>query len=119
VERSGFEKAIRYLDKCKLANRGLSQTDVQLIDAKVKGLQGMLKNPDQRTAGQEGKREARKAAPGGGTLLDKVSADEAAREGAQPPVESEGAQPPVESAGPGGQAPGNGQAPEGGSPKPQ
>ena len=110
VERSGFDKAIRYLEKCKGANRGLSQTDVQLIDAKVKGLQGMLKNPEQQTAGQEGKREAPKAAPGGGSLLDKVSADEAAKEAAQQPAEGTN---------PGGQAPANGQPPPGGSAAPQ
>jgi tetratricopeptide (TPR) repeat protein len=104
AERSGFERAIGYLEKCKAAHRALSQTDVQLIDAKVKGLQSMLKNPEQRTAGQEGKREAPKAAPGGTSLLDKVSADEAANEAAQQPAG--GTNP-----GAGGQAPANGTPP--------
>jgi hypothetical protein len=70
----------------------------------------MLKNPEQQTAGQEGKREAPKAAPGGGSLLDKVSADEAANEAAQQPAEGTN---------PGGQAPANGQPPPGGSAAPQ
>jgi tetratricopeptide (TPR) repeat protein len=104
AERSGFDRAIGYLEKCKAAHRALSQTDVQLIDAKVKGLQSMLKNPEQRTGGQEGKREAPKATPGGTSLLDKVSSDEAAHEAAQQPAG--GTNP-----GAGGQAPANGPPP--------
>lgn len=103
VEKTGFERAIRYLQKCKTANRTLTQTDIQLIDAKVTGLQNMMSNPG-RLAPQEAKRDAPRATGSGTSLVDKVSADEAAREAAQPAPEgapvSPGGQTPSGSPGP-------------------
>ncbi|RKH16047.1 tetratricopeptide repeat protein [Corallococcus sp. CA047B] len=44
ADRSGFEKAIAFLDRCKELGATSAQ-DKQLITAKVQGLQTMLKNP--------------------------------------------------------------------------
>jgi len=112
ADKSTFEKAIGFLEKCKAANRALSQADVELIDTKVKGLQQLLKSPVQQPAPHEGKREAPKATPAGRTLLDKVSAEEAAREAAQP--RSEASDPSNT-----GQPAAAGQPPSGGNPAPQ
>jgi Tfp pilus assembly protein PilF len=109
VERSSFEKAIGFLEKCKSSSHGLSQADAELIDAKVKGLKQLLSSP-QQTATQEVKREAPKTTAAGRTLIDKVSAQEAAQEeqpsGRDNPSATE-------------QAPASGQPSSDGTPAPQ
>jgi Tfp pilus assembly protein PilF len=112
ADPSTFEKAIGFFEKCKAGSRTLSQADVDLIDAKVKGLQQLLKSPPQQAASQEGKREAPKTTEAGRTLVDKVSAEEAAQEAAQPA--SSGDTPSGN-----GQAPGAGASSSGGTPQSQ
>jgi tetratricopeptide (TPR) repeat protein len=111
VDKSSSQKAIDFLEKCKATNHALSRTDLELIDAKVKGLQSSLKSPAQPPVPQEAKREAPKTTPGGQTLVDKVSADEAAQEAEQQPASTTD---PSST----GQAPGPRQQPAGGTPRP-
>lgn len=69
-DRSGFEKAIAFLDRCKELPVSTDQ-DKQLITAKVNGLQNMLKNPPPApapaaaTADAEGEPKKDAAATGG------------------------------------------------------
>lgn len=113
VDKAGWEKAIGFLEKCKTFSR-TTDTDKQLIDAKVKGLTAMLKSGQaQQAAPEPEKREAPKAAPGGPSVLDKAVEAAAQDEAAVP---AEGAETPAEGTpAPEGQAP-EGQAPQGAPP---
>ena len=83
ADRTGYEKALGYLEKCKdFPTTG--QTDKQLAEAKIRGLQAALKS--NTAAAQEEtpvRREAPKPGTGGTSILDKVSAEEEAREAAE------------------------------------
>lgn len=82
AEKSGWDKAIGYLEKCA-ALTTTTPADKQLIDAKVKGLVAMQKSGAQ-TAPAAAQKEKPKAAAGGAALLDKVSDEAAKEEGAGP-----------------------------------
>jgi tetratricopeptide (TPR) repeat protein len=97
ADRSGWEKAIAFLDRCK----GLGSTteqDKQLITAKVNGLQNMLKAPPPAPAAAEGEGEKKnEATGGGGSMLQQLP-----QEQGEPPAE--------------GAAPAGGEAPAGDAP---
>jgi tetratricopeptide (TPR) repeat protein len=79
VDRTGWDKALSFLERCK-ALRATSDTDRQLIEAKLQGLQAMKKSGAPAPAS-----EPKKEAPhGDGSLLDKVSEDAARQEGTPP-----------------------------------
>ncbi|MBX7113439.1 MAG: tetratricopeptide repeat protein [Myxococcaceae bacterium] len=82
AEKSGWEKAISYLEKCAALST-TTASDKQLIDAKVKGLVAMQKSGAQAPPAQAAAKEKPKAEAGGAALLDKVS-DEAAKEETAP-----------------------------------
>lgn len=109
VDKAGWEKAVSFLEKCKSWS-GNTPTDIQLIDAKLKGLASMIKAGQAQPAPGQ-KREAPKVGAKGTSLLDKVSADAAAQEAANP--QPEGAAP----AAPGAPAEG-GQKEQGSAPAP-
>lgn len=83
VEKSGWQKAVDYFEKC-LTLATLSDQDKQMIDAKVKGLKMMIAQgqPQPPAATQADKPRAAPTGGQGPSLLDKVSADEAAQEAA-------------------------------------
>ena len=96
VDRSGFEKAIAFLDRCKELG-ATSSNDKQLITAKVQGLQNMLKNPPApapapaATAEAEGEPKKEGAAATGGagsSVMNQLPQDTAAPE--QAPTEATG-----------------------------
>lgn len=106
VDKSGWEKAIQYLEKCRPLSVN-TPTDVQLIDAKLKGLQAMIKSGQPQEAAPEPKREqARPASPGGTSVLDQAVKAAEQQEAAESSDGQEGAVPAE-----GGQTP----APEGGT----
>ncbi|WP_246357297.1 tetratricopeptide repeat protein [Pyxidicoccus fallax] len=86
ADRSGWEKAIAFLDRCK----GLGSTteqDKQMITAKVNGLQNMLKAPPPAPATAEGEGETKnEATGGGGSMLNQLPQEqgEAPAEGEAP-----------------------------------
>lgn len=82
ADRAGWQKALGYLERCK-ALQATSPQDRQTIDAKVQGIQAMLKSGQQQPAAEH-KKEAVQGKDG--SLLDKVS-DEAAREEGTPAEE--------------------------------
>ncbi|AGC45852.1 hypothetical protein MYSTI_04560 [Myxococcus stipitatus DSM 14675] len=107
-ERSGWERAIAFLDRCK-GMQSTSEQDRQLITAKVQGLQNMLKTPpanaaaavaspegDPKKDGAEDKQDA--ATGGAGSLLNQLPQDANAPENA-PENTSEGAPEPLEDQG--------------------
>ncbi|MFP2934460.1 tetratricopeptide repeat protein, partial [Pyxidicoccus sp. 3LG] len=82
-DRSGWEKAIAFLDRCKSLESTTDQ-DKQLITAKVQGLTNMLKAPPPEPATAEGEGEKKQEATGGGgNMLQQLPQDESA-----PPAES-------------------------------
>ncbi|MCP3144465.1 tetratricopeptide repeat protein [Pyxidicoccus xibeiensis] len=112
-DRSGWEKAIAFLDRCKSLQTTTDQ-DKQLITAKVQGLTNMLKAPPPAPATAEGEGEKKQEATGGGgNLLQQLPQDESA-----PPAEGtapvEGEASPEGAAAPSGDAaaPVEGAAPE-------
>lgn len=108
ADRSGFEKAIAFLDRCKELS-ATSEQDKQLITAKVQGLRNMLKNPPAApaaTAGAEGEPKKDAAATGGAgsSVMNQLPQDtsapeQAPAEGAEAPAphpsSSEQAAPPA------------------------
>jgi tetratricopeptide (TPR) repeat protein len=85
VEKSGFDKAISYLEKC----RGVASTspqDQQLIDAKLKTIAAMQKSGASPQAPATSEKKAPAPAPQGGSMLDKVSDDAAKQEGETAPA---------------------------------
>jgi tetratricopeptide (TPR) repeat protein len=108
AEKTGWDKAIGFLEKCA-GLAGTTSADRQLIDAKLKGLAAMQKSGAQAAPTQAPK-EKPKAAAGGAALLDKVSSDEAAKEeapapGAAPVAPGAPAPAPSPAPAPGGNAP--------------
>jgi tetratricopeptide (TPR) repeat protein len=83
ADRAGWQKALGYLERCKTLQTTSAQ-DRQAIDAKVQGLQAMLKSGQAQPAAPGPKKEAAQGKDG--SLLDKVS-DEAAREEGAPAEE--------------------------------
>lgn len=79
VDKSGWQKALGYLQQCK--STATDPTQVALLDSKVKGLEALIKSGQKQTAQPEPKKEAPKA--GGPSLLDKVANDAAAQEAAE------------------------------------
>jgi tetratricopeptide (TPR) repeat protein len=107
ADRSGWEKAIAFLDRCK----GLGTTteqDKQMITAKVNGLQNMLKAPPPAPATAEGEGEKKQEATGGGgSMLQQLPQEqgEAPAEGEAPAggeAAAEGAAPADSAASPSG-----------------
>jgi tetratricopeptide (TPR) repeat protein len=92
ADRAGWQKALGYLERCKTL-QATSPQDRQMIDAKVQGLQAMLKSGQQQPAAAAPKKEAAQGKDG--SLLDKVS-DDAAREEGTPAEEA----PPADEAAP-------------------
>ncbi len=109
AEKTGFDKAVTYLERCKV-QPGTTPQDQQLIDAKLKGIAMMQKSGQQQQAAPA-KKEAPKQNAGGASLLDKVSDDAAKQEPTEAPPPADGAAPPA-----GGAAPAP--APAGGAPAP-
>ncbi|MGQ0505316.1 MAG: tetratricopeptide repeat protein [Myxococcaceae bacterium] len=73
-EKSGFDKAINFLGRCRSLASATPQ-EQQLIDAKLKGIAAM-----QKSGAAQQNAPAKKEAPkhkGGGSILDKVSDDAA------------------------------------------
>ncbi|MBI3183831.1 MAG: tetratricopeptide repeat protein [Myxococcales bacterium] len=102
ADRSGWDKALTLLEKCK----GLLTTsaqDQQLVDNKMKGILAMQKTGAQQGAPPQ-ERQKPKEVKGGESLLDKVADQAAKEEGAQPPPEGQ-PQPPPAGAQPQGEAP--------------
>ncbi len=92
TDKAGWDRAIGYFEKCKV-QAITTPTDVQLIDAKMKGILAMQKSGAAQPAPVEVKKEAPKA-PTGPSVLDKLQQEEGATEGSAPPAE--GGQPPAE-----------------------
>jgi tetratricopeptide (TPR) repeat protein len=74
ADKCGWEKAIGFLERCKGMPTS-TETDKQLIDGRIRGLQAMLKAGQAQQAAPE-KREAPKKT-GGPSLLDKAAAEDA------------------------------------------
>lgn len=103
AEKSGWEKAVSFLEKCK----GLAATsaqDQQLIEAKLKGIAALQKSGAAQAQPQPD-REKPKEVKGGASLLDKISDEAAKQEGTQPVPQGAPAPTPEE------------QKPQGDSPK--
>ncbi len=105
AEKTGFDKAVPYLEQCKGLPTTSSQ-DQQLIDAKLKTIAAMKAQPaaQPQPAAEQKKPKADAKAQ---NVFDKAT-DEAAKEGgdqAAPPAGSEGGEKPAT----GGQAPAAGQ----------
>jgi tetratricopeptide (TPR) repeat protein len=83
VDKSGFDKAIPFLEKCK-ALASTTPQELQLIDAKLKGIAAMQKAGAQAPAPVEKPKEKPKANTGP-SMLDKVT-DEAAKEESAAPT---------------------------------
>lgn len=90
AEKTGFEKAVGYLQKCKTEPL-TSPTDQQLIDAKLRSLTAMLKSGQVQAAQPaEQKREAPKGNAGGASVLDQaVKAAEQQEQTAPVPAEGQ------------------------------
>ncbi len=88
VERTGWEKAISFLERCK----GLEATapeQKQMIDTKLQTLQAMLKSNQLQPAAEPEKKESPEAVGGAGaegSMLDKVSTEAAQQEPAPTPA---------------------------------
>lgn len=82
VEKTSFDRAVPFLEKCK-GLPGTTSQDQQLIDAKLKGIAAMQKAGAQAPAAAEKPKEKPKASTGP-SLLDKVTDDAAKEEGANP-----------------------------------
>jgi tetratricopeptide (TPR) repeat protein len=81
ADRAGWDKAVSFLTQCKDFPTTSAQ-DKQMIDGRLKAIEAMAKSGQKEEAAPEQRREAPK--PGTGTsLLDKVSAEEEAREAAE------------------------------------
>lgn len=87
AERTGWEKAISFLERCK-AQDSTAAEQKQAIDTKVQSLQAMLKSGQpQPAAEQPEKKETPQAVGGAGgqtSIVDKVSDQAAQQEGVQP-----------------------------------
>ncbi len=81
VEKSAFEKAIPFLEKCK-GLPGTTPQDQQLIDAKLKGIAAMQKAGAQAAPAEKAKEKPK--ANTGPSMLDKVTDEAAKAEGAAP-----------------------------------
>ncbi|MBZ4421460.1 tetratricopeptide repeat protein [Myxococcus sp. RHST-1-4] len=94
ADRSGWEKAIAFLERCK----GLGTTteqDKQLLTAKVNGLRNMLEAPPPAPAADGGAGEKKtEATGGGGSMLQQLPQEqgEAPAEGAAPSGDTGGAE---------------------------
>ena len=77
VEKTAFDKAVPFLEKCK-ALPGTTPQDLQLLDAKLKGIAAMQKAGTQAPVPAEKPKEKPKANTGP-SMLDKVT-DDAAKE---------------------------------------
>ena len=98
VERTGWDKAVSFLQRCK--DQGLtSAQDKQMIEAKLQGIEAMRKNGQpQPAAAPEEAKENPSAVGGSGSMLEKVS-NEAAQQEPAPASTAEGepaAEPPAE-----------------------
>ncbi len=99
VDKSGFDKAIPFLEKCKTL-AGTTAPEQQLIDAKLKSIAAMQKAAAAPPPAPIEKKEKPKTT-GGPSMLDKVTDDAAKNEAANPTPPAEGAAPAPE----GGAAP--------------
>ncbi len=93
VEKSAFDKAVPFLEKCK-GLPGTSTQDQQLIDAKLKGIAAMQKSGAPAPAPADKPKEKPKANTGP-SMLDKVTDEAAKEEGAAPAPAPEGAAAPA------------------------
>ncbi|HYH95458.1 tetratricopeptide repeat protein [Hyalangium sp.] len=82
ADRAGWDKALGFLERCKSLATTQPQ-DQQLITAKMQGIEAMKKS-GQPQPGAELKKEATPAPSGDGSMLDKVSEEEARQEGPLP-----------------------------------
>lgn len=88
VDKSGWQKALGFLQRCKAFTTDATQ--LALLDSKVKGLEALIKSGQQREAQQAEQQKKEAAKPTGPSLLDKVSNDAAAQEAAEaPPAEGQ------------------------------
>jgi tetratricopeptide (TPR) repeat protein len=108
VERTGWDKAVSFLQRCK--DQGLtSAQDKQMIEAKLQGIEAMRKNGQPQPAPEpEETKENPSAVGGSGSMLEKVSNEASQQEGvpeggnaapAAEPTPAEGepaAEPPAE-----------------------
>ncbi|MCP3060087.1 tetratricopeptide repeat protein [Myxococcus sp. K38C18041901] len=120
ADRTGWERAIGFLDRCKTLESTTEQ-DRQMITAKVTGLTNMLKAPppEAATAGAEGDKKD-EATGGAGSMLNNLPQDANAPEGAPtegaPAEGAEAAPPPEDEQAPTGAEGSGTQAPAGATP---
>lgn len=92
AEKSGWDKSIQYLERCK-GLQGLPAQEQQLIENKLKGILAMQKSGAKQAAPQA-EREKPKEVKGGGSLFDKVSEEAATQESTEQPPPADGQKPP-------------------------
>ena len=85
AEKTGWDKAVKYLEQCKSLT-GTTPQDSQLIDSKLKSIAALQKSGQPAPAPVTDKPKEKPKATGGESMLDKVSKDEAAKEGSDTPV---------------------------------
>jgi tetratricopeptide (TPR) repeat protein len=94
VERTGWDKAEGFLQRCKELGATSAQ-DKQMIDAKLQGIAAMRKSGQQPEPAPEEKAHHPAAVGGSGSMLDKVSGETTPQEAApaQEATPAEGAAP--------------------------
>jgi hypothetical protein len=94
ADKTGWDRALTFFERCKAIS---TAQDQQAIDTRVKGILAMQKS-GQPAAAAEPKEKPKAAAPGGPSMLDKVSDDAAAKEGAAPATGDSAPQAPAQPA---------------------
>jgi len=90
ADKSGWERALPLLEKCKAGTQDAKQG--QILAVKITTLQNAMKAGQPQPAPEEKKKEAPRQASGDTSLFDKVS-EQAAKEEAAAPAPAEGAAP--------------------------
>jgi tetratricopeptide (TPR) repeat protein len=80
ADRSGWDKAVDFLQRCK-SLQGTSAEERQLIDNKLQGIEAMRKSGQLQPAAAPEEKKAAPAGEGGESLLQKVSDEAAQQEG--------------------------------------